>query len=176
MKRIVSILLCMAAIGLAQGPKRAPGFCLADTTAQWRDLADYRGRIVLLEFMQTTCPHCNTFLNVLTGLQAKYGDKLQILSIAMAPADTPQTMLQYANSHRLTWPFLFDMGQVAFSYVRHPEINFPTIYLVDGNGMIANHWEYSPLTSQIFEGNGLAHEIDRLLAPFSPVTAAPKKK
>jgi peroxiredoxin len=175
MKRLVSILLCMAAIGLAQGPKRAPGFCLADTTGQWHDLADYHGKIVIVEFMQTTCPHCVTFSDTLAGLAKKYGDKLQILSLAL-PNDTPQTMMQFVRNHSLTWPLLLDQGQVAASYVRQPQLNFPAVYLVDGNGMIANHWEFSPLTSQIFEGNGLAREIDRLLAPFSPVTAAPKKK
>ena len=39
--KIVSLLLCAAALLNAQQmPRRAPGFCLADTTGQWRDLAE----------------------------------------------------------------------------------------------------------------------------------------
>ena len=172
---IIGIILCAAALVSAQGPKRAPGFCLADTTGQWRDLADYRGKVVIVEFMQTTCAHCAAFSPVLAGLGNKYGDKLQVLSVALSP-DTPQTMLQFAKGHKLTWPLLFDQGQTAASYVRQPELNFPTVYLVDGNGMIVNHWEYGGLTKDIFEGNQLSREIDKLIAPSSPVPPAMKKK
>jgi peroxiredoxin len=174
MKRLVSILLCAAALCFAQAPKRAPGFCLADTTGQWRDLADYHGKIVVVEFMQTTCPHCIAFSNTLSGLVKKYGDKLQVLSIAL-PNDTPQTMMQFAKAHALTWPLLLDQGQVAASYVRKPSLNFPAIYLVDGNGMIVNSWEYGGLNQQIFEGDGLAREIDRLAGTGAPAPAAKKK-
>src|SRR5947208_3200499 len=109
MKKLLSVFLCAAVLSIAQAPKRAPGFCLADSTGQWRDLADYRGKVVIVEFMQTTCPHCESFRPVLVGLQKKYGAKLQILSIAIAPADNPQTMLAYEKEKKLTWPLVFDM-------------------------------------------------------------------
>src|SRR5215471_19116536 len=105
MKKSLAILLCTAVLGIAQAPKRAPGFCLADTTGQWRDLADYRGKTVLIEFMQTTCPHCIAFSDTLATLSKMYGDKLQVLSIAL-PNDTPQTMLQFVKAHNITWPLL----------------------------------------------------------------------
>src|SRR5437773_1432377 len=141
MKKVIGILLCAAAIAPAQASKRAPGFCLSDSTGQWRDLADYRGKVVIVEFMQTTCPHCASFTTLLAGLGSKYGDKLQILSIAL-PNDTPQTIMQYVNGHKQTWPLLFDMGQVAASDVRKPDLNFPALWLVGGSGMMADHGEY----------------------------------
>jgi hypothetical protein len=47
------------------------------------------------------------------------------------------------------------------------------VYLIDGNGMIRNSWSNNVLTKDIFEGNGLAREIDKLLAGTA---AAPGKK
>ena len=113
MKRIVAILLCAACCRLfaADPLRRAPGFCLIDTTGNWQDLADYRGKVVLVEFMQTNCPHCAAFSTVLNGLKMKYGNRLAILAIANPP-DNPQTMLQFVNGHKLTYPLLFDQGQV----------------------------------------------------------------
>lgn len=180
MKKLVTLLLCGVALFVQpaiaqQTPARAPGFCLADTSGQWRDLADYRGKIVLVEFMQTSCPHCGAFSGVLAGIQKKYGGKVQPISIAIAP-DTPQNMLQFMNEHKLTWPLVLDQGQVAASYVRMPSINFPSVYLVDGNGMIAGHWEYGGLTKEIFEGTQLSREIDKLIAPSTPASPASKKK
>src|SRR5437762_10126895 len=104
MKRIAATLLCVvalyaamhAALYAADPLRRAPGFCLIDTTGNWQDLADYRDKVVLVEIMQTNCPHCAAFSTVLNGLKMKYGNRLAILAIANPP-DTPQTMLQFVN-------------------------------------------------------------------------------
>ena len=172
-KKIVAALLCWVALFaalFAAGPlRRAPGFCLIDTSGEWRDLADYRGKIVLVEFMQTTCPHCASFSTVLNGLKLKYADKLAILAIANPPVDSPQTMAQFVKEHKLTYPLLLDQGQVAYAYVRSPSFDLPGVYLIDANGMIRNSWQNGVLTKDIFEGNGLSREIDKLLAPAPAV-------
>jgi len=171
MKTIVATLLCGAAL-LTAGPlRRAPGFCLMDTSQQWHDLADYRGKIVLVEFMKSDCPHCASFSTVLNGLKLKYGDKLAILAISNPP-DNPQTLAQFAKGHKLSYPLLLDQGQAAYSYVRSPSIDLPTVYLIDANGMIRNSWVDGVMTKDIFEGSGLAREIDKLLAGAQ----APAKK
>ena len=167
-----AVLLC-AAVATAQPPKRAPGFCLADTTGQWRDLYDYRGKVVVVEFMQTTCPHCAAFVPVLDGVAKKYAGKVQILSVAL-PVEPPKTgqdymvlqksLLDFVSANKLSYPLLLDIGQVAASYVRSPNLAFPHLYLVDGAGMIKGNWEWGGV-KEIFEGAGLSKEIDRLLAP-----------
>ena len=163
MKKLAAVLLCAAAMNSQQAPRRAPGFCLIDSTSQWRDLYDYRGKVVVIEFMQTTCGHCAGFAPTLAALAQKYAGKVQVLAVALPP-DTPKTMLEYANGHKLSYPLLMDMGQVAASYVRVASLNFPHIYLVDGEGMIRGNWEYGSLAKDIFEGNGLSREIDKVLA------------
>jgi peroxiredoxin len=170
MKRIAIGLLCAMLLSAADAPRRAPGFCLPDQTMQWRDLADYRGKVVILEFMQSTCPHCAAFVNTLTGLQQKYGGKVAVISVAVAP-DPPQQVAQFAAGHKLPYPLLYDSGQMTFSYVRVQSVEFPTVYLIDGAGMIRGNWANGPLTKDIFEGNGLAKEVDRVLgvAPAAPV-------
>src|ERR1035438_10384 len=115
MKTIVATLLCGAALFAAGPLRRAPGFCLIDTSGQWQDLADYHGKIVLVEFMQTTCPHSAAFSTVLSGLKLKFGDKLAILAIANPPVDNPQTMAQFVKDHKLAYPLLLDQGQAAYS-------------------------------------------------------------
>ncbi len=166
MRKIISILLCAAALLAAQG-RRAPGFCLSDSTGQWHDLADYRGKFVILEFMQTTCPHCALFANILKEAQQKYGEKIAVIAMVTAP-DNPTTMIQYVNGHHVTYPVLFDQGQAMASYVRKNSLDFPAIYLIDANGMIKGEYEYSEITKSIFEGKGLFTELDRLVGGSSP--------
>jgi peroxiredoxin len=169
MKTIVATLLCGAALFAAGPLRRAPGFCLMDTSQQWHDLADYRGKIVLVEFTKTDCPHCGAFSAVLNDLKAKYGGRLAILAIANPP-DSPQTLQRFVKDHQLTYPLLLDQGQVGYAYVRSPSMDLPAVYLIDANGMIRNSWQNGVLTKDIFEGNGLSREIDQLLA------GAPAKK
>ena len=147
----------------ASGPRRAPGFTLQDIKGQMHDLADYRGKVVVLEFMQSTCPHCASFVDILQKAQRKYGDQLAILAVGNPPADNATTISQYIAVHQITYPVMLDCGQVAFSYVLKGQIDLPTVYLIDGKGMIAGEYTYSPLTRGFFEGNDLFSEIDRLL-------------
>ncbi len=173
MMKIVATLLCGVALFAASPLRRAPGFCLIDTSGEWKDVADYRGKIVLVEFMKTDCPHCASFSTVLNGLKLKYADKLAVIAIANPP-DNPQTMSQFVNGHKLAYPLLFDQGQVAASYVRSQSIDLPAVYLIDANGMIRNQWQYGVLTKDIFEGSGLTREIDKVLAGAPAATPAKK--
>jgi peroxiredoxin len=163
MRSILAFLLCALAMFAADQPRRAPGFALPDTKMEVHDLYDYRGKPVILEFMQTTCAHCAAFVPVLQKVQQKYGDKVQILSVSVPP-DTMGTVAQFIEGHKITYPMLFDMGQAVFSYVRQTRVQFPQIYIIDPKGMIFAHFEYDLLNRDIFEGNGLMNEIDRMMA------------
>ena len=146
--------------------RRAPGFSLFDAAMQQHDLYDYRGKYVIIEFMQTACPHCIKFGEVIEQLMLKHRGKVEALSITVPP-DTLDTVRYYIKQHNITIPVLFDSGQVAASYLRQgpssTQITLPHAFLVDPAGMIVNDWAYAGNES-IFEGDSLAKEIDRLLA------------
>jgi len=126
------------------------------------DLYDYRGKPVILEFMQTICPHCAAFVSVLQKVQEKFGDKVVILAVANPP-DTIKTVGQFIAGHNITYPILFDSGQAAYSYVKSGRFDLPQVYLIDAKGMIWAHYEYNLLNRDIFDGNGLLNEVDRML-------------
>ena len=162
MRVFSAILVCSVLACAADAPRRAPGFALIDTKQRMHDLYDYRGKVVILEFMQTTCPHCAAFTSVLAKVQQKYGERVQILAVANPP-DNPNTVNEYITGHKITYPVLFDIGQVAYSYVLAQRMDLPQVYVIDANGIIQRHYEYGPLTRDIFEGNGFITEIDRVL-------------
>ena len=173
MRTILTVLLCTAALSAAgdNSGRRAPGFALPDAKMQVYDLADYRGKIVLLDFMQTSCAHCGTFTDVLGRVQQKYGEKVAILAVVNSAADNQNTVAQYISGHRITYPILFDAGQMAYSYLLTMKFDTPHVFLIDAGGTIRGDWFYNLTTRDIFEGNGLMSEIDSLL----PGKAAPPK-
>lgn len=49
-------------------------------------LSQFRGKVVALEFILTTCPHCQAASKVMTGMQERYGDRgFQALDVAVDP-------------------------------------------------------------------------------------------
>jgi len=147
--------------------RRAPGFSLPDLELRQHDLADYRGRIVLIDIMRTQCPHCETLARTLEKVKQRYGDKLVILSV-VNPPDNQDTVRAFLRRNNSTITVLFDCGQMAASYLKatpqRPSFNVPHLFLIDGNGWIRNDWSYAPENRAIFEGRALFSEVERLLA------------
>lgn len=164
MRNLLAILLCSAALGSAQGPRRAPGFALPDPKMQFHDLADYRGKVLVLEFMQTTCPHCARFADILAEVDPKYGDKVAVLAVINLSTDNPGQIAQYIIGHKITYPVVMDQGQMMFSYILSPQgADVPRVYVIDPNGYIRADYVYDVTTRDIFEGKGLFTEIDKVL-------------
>jgi len=162
MRTTIAALLCAAALCAADASRRAPGFSLPDSKGQQHDLADYRGKVVVLEFMQTACPHCGAFAGILNQVQQKYGDRVAILSV-VNPPDDQRSISSFIGSHKIMYPILMDCGQMAYSYLRAPSFDIPHVYLIDANGGVAEEFGYSNNTADIFEGKGLFAHLDALL-------------
>src|SRR6185369_7890260 len=112
---LIALVVCSAALYGSAGElsgRRAPGFALPDSSIRYYDSQDYRGKILIIDFMQTQCPNCATLSEILEKVKAKYAGKVAILSV-VTPPDTPDTVKQYIAGHKLTYPILFDCGQMA---------------------------------------------------------------
>ncbi len=160
--------LSLLAVAAAAGPlagKRVASFTLPDSTGKYFDVLDYRGKVLIIDVMKTDCPHCQSVSKLLERVKARYGDKVNILSI-VNPPDNPKTVSSYIARYKVTSPILFDCGQVTFSYVRpkSPSLPIPHVFFIDGDGIVRNDIVYGPATKDVFEGNALFPEIDRLLA------------
>jgi peroxiredoxin len=164
-------ILSMAAVCLwASGElsnRRAPGFSLPNTNYQrFYDLQDYHGKVLLIDIMQTNCPHCMLLSTTLEKVKDKYGDKVGILSVVIPP-DTPDAVVQYIAKNKITVPIVFDMGQMTISYFNakptQSNIAVPHLFIIDKAGMIRNDFAYTEADRAVFEGPRLFQEIDKLL-------------
>jgi len=165
MRNFLAVLLCSAALVSAQNARRAPGFALPDAQLHFHDLADYRGKVLVLEFMQTTCAHCARFAEILAQVTPKYGNKVAILAVTNVNTDSPAQIAQYVSGHKIGYPVLMDQGQMMFSYILSPKgAEVPHVYLIDANGYIRGDYVYDMSTHDIFEGKGLFAEIDKVLS------------
>lgn len=148
MKLVLALLLAAVAMQ-AQIVRRAPGFSLPDLSYKQYDLADYRGKVVLLDIIQTSCPKCIELTRDLGEIKQKYGDKVQVLTIVTLP-DSPQTINAYIQRYGVRNPVLLDCGQVIGSYTglspAKPTVHFPHLFVIDKIGNIRRHLEETDAT------------------------------
>jgi peroxiredoxin len=159
----------MLALAADAGFRRAPSFSLPDSKLRQHDLLDFRGKVVILDFMMTNCPHCVTFSKTLERVKAKYGDKVVVLSVVNYASDNSSTVAKYVQTNKITAPILYDCGQVMASYLRlesaKQAVDMPHAYVIDAQGRIRGDYTYSMLTRPYFEGDALFADLDALLAP-----------
>lgn len=144
--------------------RRAPGFSLTDSHYQQHDGQDFRGKVLLIDIMTTTCGVCQRLADVLTQVKVKYADKIGILSIVTLP-DNFGTADRFAAEHKIHWPILFDSGQMIASYLRvtpeNPQVHFPHLFVIDPDGVIRN--DFDGTDDKALTVDGLSAEIDKLL-------------
>jgi peroxiredoxin len=167
--RVIALVLAAALLLPAAGEysnRRAPSFALADSKFRYHDTQDYRGKVLLIEVMLTTCPVCTQLADTLVQLKKKYGEKVAMISIVTLP-DTFTEADKFAASHGITWPIVFDSDQVIASYMEmtpsNPTVHFPHLFVIDGDGMIRNDYGYTDDASLTLDA--LSAAIDPLLKP-----------
>lgn len=144
--------------------RRAPGFSLADSKFKQHDPQDYRGKVLLVDVMLTSCPTCKKLADVLVQVKAKYGDKIALISVVTLP-DTFAEADAFAATRGITWPIVFDSGQVIASYMNvtpsNPKVEFPHLFVIDGAGMIRN--DFAGTDEKFLTVDALSAVIDPLL-------------
>jgi protein SCO1/2 len=94
--------------GSAVSPQKpAPPLALRDSLGHPVNLADYRGKAVLVTFIYTHCPDvCPLIVSHLKTAQAQLGakaGKLQIVAVSTDPrGDTPRTVAAFLRAHGMT--------------------------------------------------------------------------
>jgi thiol-disulfide isomerase/thioredoxin len=112
--------------------EKAPPLQGNDSAGRPLDLADYRGKVVLLTFWQTACPPCRVFHRQEVALAARYKDKPFALLGVNSDPDV-ETCVRTQEREGMSWPSLFP-GRKA---MRDWSVNgTPTIFLIDARGQL----------------------------------------
>jgi thiol-disulfide isomerase/thioredoxin len=120
----------------------APDFSLpivgpGGETGQTLTLSAFRGKVVLLEFMEPWCPHCQNMAPVLGTLYSEYG-KQNVVFISVAgpwngatASDAASFITQYGSS----WTYVYDSSGTIFS--EYGVNSTPMFYVIAPNGQVA---------------------------------------
>lgn len=112
---------------------RAPDFTLPTIDGQETSLSQYRGKIVMLNFWQSSCPAC---VQETPYIQAVFdgwpGDKLKILAVSVE--ERPVFVQTFLDTRGLTFPVLLDSDSAISN--TYQVSSFPTTFFINADGII----------------------------------------
>jgi len=121
--------------------RKSPEFTLTEINGKQTLLSSYRGKVVVLAFVYTTCPHCQAFSMVLEKLYKDLGPKgFQPIDVAWnQEAKTPGVVEAFAHQFGVTFPVFesdYDpiMSFMQFSVMDRPVV--PLEVVIDKRGYI----------------------------------------
>jgi cytochrome c biogenesis protein CcmG/thiol:disulfide interchange protein DsbE len=115
--------------------KAAPDFALKDADGKTVHLADYKGKVVLLDFWATWCGPCKIEIPWFTDLEHKWKDKgFEVLGVAMDDngwEDVKPFLAEMKMNYRVV------IGDDAAAQAYGGVDSLPTTFLIDKQGKIA---------------------------------------
>ena len=143
MKRLVAILATVACLAGAQfasseEPRKAPELAFTVPGQGTKLLSQYRGKVVALEFIFTTCPHCQAATKVMEEFQKEFGPKgFQAIDIAVN--DNADLLVEnFAKDFQVNFPVGWVLRDQMISFMgwTDPYFVVPQQVMIDRKGMI----------------------------------------
>ena len=140
LRLVALVALSLAPMALVEAspvkPSPAPSWSLKDVDGKVVTWAQFKGKVVVIDFWATWCPPCRTEIPGYIALQKKYGaDGLVIVGISV-DTDGPDVVKKYMKEIGINYPIVMadDAVQEAFAPIQ----GYPTTFIIDRDGRIRN--------------------------------------
>lgn len=171
-------------------PRPTKEFTIVLPSGKQALLSSYRGKVVMMAFMFTTCPHCQALSKVITKLQGELGPRgfQAVGAVFNDEVNTPnnaanaQVTGAFVNQFQVGFPVGFAPRASVLSYLGISEIEswvVPQVAIIDRKGVVRAQSE-SRGTAQLQTEDYLRKYLGELLdeggaKSAAPAKAAPKK-
>ena len=127
--------VALAAVEIGQA---VPAFELPDVNGKTRKLADFAGKIVVLEFCSIECPFSRGADPHLSALAQRYAPQgVVVIGIDSHKSTTPEQIRKYAQEKGKTYPILKDAGNT-YADLLGAKVT-PEVFVLDKDGKLAYH-------------------------------------
>ena len=90
-------------------------------------LADYKGKIIIVDFFATWCPPCVAEIPHFISLSQKYKGKIQVIGVSVDELASDVT--PFIQTHRISYPVVMSEEQINKAY--GPISSIPTTFVFD---------------------------------------------
>jgi cytochrome c biogenesis protein CcmG/thiol:disulfide interchange protein DsbE len=118
-------------------PRPAPGFDLAALDGSTLSLADYRGKVVMVDFWTSWCPPCARETPVLASVYDRYR-YAPVEFIGISIWDRGQDAIRFVDQYGVSYPVAIDHdGRVAIDY---GVTGIPEKFFIDPEGRLVRRF------------------------------------
>jgi len=134
---------CVVAAGCSRLPAGRGGWALDNN--QRAALADYKGKVVVLDFYATWCEPCRAETPHLVRLQNEFGPKgFQVIGLNVGGDEDREKVPAYAKEFNIQYPLAYPDDDLVTKYLSDNE-NIPQSFIFDRNGNLLKRFVgYSP--------------------------------
>jgi thiol-disulfide isomerase/thioredoxin len=141
---LLSIMVLLPGVPSRAEPtgKAAPDWQLSDVNGKPLKLADFKGKVVVLDFWATWCPPCRAEIPGLVALQKKYaGRGLSVIGVSLDERG-PAVVKPFMERFAINYPVVMGNDKVLADYGGISAI--PTTFVIDRDGnLVAAHQGYT---------------------------------
>jgi thiol-disulfide isomerase/thioredoxin len=116
----------------AQTPRARPALRLKTIDGRVFDLADYKGKVVLLNFWATWCPPCRQEIPELIKIQRQYRNRgLQIVGVTYPPENSSDVR-HFARRRKMNYPIVLGTKETKLMFSASETL--PVTVIIDSAG------------------------------------------
>jgi peroxiredoxin len=124
-------------------------FTVKDMNGASVRLADYKGKVILINFWATWCPPCKVEIPEFIALYDTYKDQGLVI-LGVSGDDDAQTLRTFAAEWKINYPMIVGRDEDALLDAYGPLYGYPTSVIVGRDGAVcARH--VGPATKEEFE-------------------------
>ncbi len=167
----------LAALQSGDIPRKAPELAVQMTDGQQLLLSQFRGKVVMIDFVHTTCPHCQNASSMVERLYKEYGPRgFQPLGVAFN--DNASLLVpEFVKMLSLTYPVGVASRDTVLEYLQHSlaePLYVPQMVFVDRAGEIRA--QHGGISDDFLKGDLEKHVREQIEALLKEPAPGPHKK
>lgn len=173
------VALTVSAFATPPVPRKSPEFTVTDPAGKQILLSSLKGKIVVMPFMFTTCPHCQREAQMLTKLQKEFaGRGVVMLGTVFNDANGPMAA-QFVKEFNIGFPVGYASRDAVVSYLGLSVLDrwvVPQVAIIDRKGNVVIQ-SAATGTPELQDENFLRAFLDKLVKESGTTgSAAPGAK
>lgn len=133
-------LAAVCLVAAAPVPRQAADLTVEDPTGKQTQLASFKGKVVVVEFLLTGCPHCWRLAQTLGKLDKELGPKgFQAIGVAFDSDVTGSKVAKFATLAKVTFPVGYTSAEKVDAFLGRKEMErfqVPQLVIIDRAGTI----------------------------------------
>jgi peroxiredoxin len=167
---IGTLLLASGSLWAATIPRQSPDFTIQMTDGKQVKVSDYRGKVLCLTFILTTCPHCQKTTQLWDNIYPDLAPKG--LAVVEAALNENPNIGSFISQYKVPFPVGTAGVMPALDYIQWPKDKRPLVpflVFIDRNGVIRA--QYTGVDEAFFDNQQEQHmreQAEKLLNEGKP--------